>query len=245
MWLPSSAGSPTLQFFAVSAATSTASSYTERSTSMRVGALHDWPVLLKQCSAPRFTAFWISASANTMLGDLPPSSSATRLTVSAAAFCTATPARVEPVNDIMSISGWRDMASPTVGPSPLTRLNTPAGKPASSMISANSMALSGAISDGFSTTVQPAATAGTTFSVIWFIGQFHGVIRPHTPTGSWAICSVVILSLSGRSNSKFFTVRMKALMWPQPEAACACVASVIGAPISFEMVFAISAERFS
>ncbi len=116
-----------------------------------------------------------------MLGDLPPSSSATRLTVSAAAFCTATPARVEPVNDIMSMSGWRDMASPTEGPSPLTRLNTPAGKPASCMI--NSMALSGAISYGLRITVQPAATAGTTFRVIWFIGQFTGVISPHTPTG--------------------------------------------------------------
>ena len=42
-----------------------------------------------------------------MLGDFPPSSCATRLTVSAAARATAMPARVEPVNDTMSMSGMR------------------------------------------------------------------------------------------------------------------------------------------
>src|SRR3546814_16129122 len=120
---------------------------------MRVGALQDCPVLLKQCAALAATCFGRSASANTMFGDLPPSSRVTRLTVSAAALVTAVPARVEPVNDIMSMPGWRDIASPTVGPSPLTRLNTPLGKPTSSPISANSIADSGAISDGFSTTV--------------------------------------------------------------------------------------------
>src|SRR3546814_2339914 len=96
---------------------------------MRVGALQDCPVLLKQCAALAATCFGRSASANTMFGDLPPSSRVTRLTVSAAALVTAVPARVEPVNDIMSMPGWRDIASPTVGPSPLTRLNTPLGKP--------------------------------------------------------------------------------------------------------------------
>ena len=81
-----------------------------------------------------------------MLADLPPSSCATRLTVSAAAFATATPARVEPVNDIMSMPGCDDIAAPTVGPSPLTRLKTPAGTPASWSTSAISIAFSGAIS---------------------------------------------------------------------------------------------------
>jgi len=94
------------------------------------------------------------------------------------------PARVEPVNDIMSMSGWLDSAWPTPGPSPLTRLKTPFGTPASSRISAKMMASSGAISEGFSTIVQPAASAGPTLQVIWFSGQFHGVIRPTTPIGS-------------------------------------------------------------
>ena len=101
------------------------------------------------------------------LGDLPPSSCATRLTVGAAACATSTPARVEPVIEIMSTSGCAASAAPTSGPSPLTRLNTPAGTPASCITSANSSALSGDSSLGFRTTVQPAASAGPTFAVIW------------------------------------------------------------------------------
>jgi hypothetical protein len=69
------------------------------------------------------------------------------------------PARVDPVNDTMSICGWRAMASPTIGPVPMTRLNTPAGRPASLITSARMNASSGATSLGLSTTVQPAAIA--------------------------------------------------------------------------------------
>ena len=64
-------------------------------------------------------------------------------------------------------------------------LNTPGGKPASSMNSANSWAESGAISLGFRTMVQPATSAGPTLQAIWLIGQFHGVISTQTPIGSW------------------------------------------------------------
>ena len=53
-----------------------------------------------------------------MLADLPPSSWATRLTVVAAAWATRMPARVEPVNDIMSMPVWSDIASPTSAPVP-------------------------------------------------------------------------------------------------------------------------------
>src|SRR5215211_166213 len=81
-----------------------------------------------------------------MLADLPPSSCATRLTVSAASLATLTPAVVDPVNDTMSISGWAAIASPTVGPSPLTRLKTPAGIPASWTISANTDRLAADVS---------------------------------------------------------------------------------------------------
>ncbi len=52
------------------------------------------------------------------------------------------------------------------------------------MISLNRMLDIGATSDGFSTIVQPAASAAPTFSTTWFIGQFHGVISPATPAGS-------------------------------------------------------------
>ena len=48
----------------------------------------------------------------------------------------------------------------------------------------NRYALSGAISLGLSTMVQPAASAGATLQAIWLIGQFQGVIKAQTPTGS-------------------------------------------------------------
>ena len=49
-------------------------------------------------------------------GDLPPSSSATFLTVAAATSLTRRPARVDPVNETMSTSGCAAIASPTTGP---------------------------------------------------------------------------------------------------------------------------------
>ena len=112
------------------------------------------------------------------------SSSDTRFTVSAAAFVTAMPALVEPVNDIMSIPGGSPLHHQRRRHHRFTRLNTPAGKPVKSIVSAKTMADSGATSDGFSTTVQPAQMAGTTLRTTWFIGQFQGVISPQTPTGS-------------------------------------------------------------
>ena len=66
-----------------------------------------------------------------ILGDLPPNSCATRFTVGAAAAATAVPARVDPVKDTISTSGCDDIRAPTSGPVPFTRLNTPAGTPAS------------------------------------------------------------------------------------------------------------------
>ena len=136
------------------------------------------------CITPPVTALARSASSRMMFGDLPPSSWLTRLTVGAARLATSMPARVEPVNEIMSMSGCSLMAAPTSGPRPLTRLNTPLGTPASCRISAKISADDGVNSDGFRIMVQPAASAGATLQAIWFSGQFHGVIMPMTPTGS-------------------------------------------------------------
>jgi len=43
---------------------------------------------------------------------------------------------------------------------------------------------SGVCSAGFSTTVQPAASAGAGFHAAMSSGKFHGMIWPTTPTGS-------------------------------------------------------------
>ena len=58
------------------------------------------------------------------------------------------------------------------------------------MISVQICAENGAISEGLRIIVQPVASAGTTLHAIWLIGQFHGVMKAQTPTGSLAIIVV-------------------------------------------------------
>ena len=43
---------------------------------------------------------------------------------------------------------------------------------------------SGVISDGFITTVLPAASAGPSFQLVNISGKFHGTIWPTTPMGT-------------------------------------------------------------
>ena len=172
-----------------------------------------------------------------MHGDLPPSSCDTRLTVVAASRATAIPARVDPVKETMSTSGCAAIAAPTVGPSPLTRLNTPGGTPAASSTSAKMIAEKGATSDGFSTIVQPVASAGKTLVAIWLIGQFHGVMKPHTPIGSLTI----VVDPRGSSNLKSLSTAIAVCRCAIPVAACACCDSAAGAPISSVITAAMSA----
>ena len=133
---------------------------------MRVCAEQVWPLLSMQADTLPLTAAAKSASSKITLADLPPNSKATRLILCDANSPTRFPARVDPVKLTISTSGWLAKTSPTSGPVPFTKLKTPAGKPLSWMISAKIMALMGAISLGFKTTVHPAASAGATFKVI-------------------------------------------------------------------------------
>jgi hypothetical protein len=52
------------------------------------------------------------------------------------------------------------------------------------MRSAIRSGVSGASSDGFSTTVQPVASAGPIFQIDAAVDAFHGMMAPTTPTGS-------------------------------------------------------------
>src|ERR1700746_3318270 len=184
MVVPSPRGSPALVLSATAFAIAATSFIFDRGTIMRDGALQDCPELLNMCATPPATALLRSASSRMTFGDLPPSSWLMRFTVGAARLATSIPARVEPVKEIMSISGCSLMAAPTSGPRPLIRLNTPFGTPASCRISARISADVGVNSDGLRIMVQPAASAGATLQAIWFSGQFQGVIMPTTPTGS-------------------------------------------------------------
>jgi len=143
-------------------------------------------------SAPR-TAASMSASANTMLGDLPPSSSERRLSVPAASRMICLPTSVEPVKAILSTRGSRTSAMPTLPPGPVTTLNTPSGTPASWQISAKRSAVSGVWDAGLITIVLPAASAGAIFQDESRKGKFQGTMAPTTPTG-WRSVKVKALS---------------------------------------------------
>ena len=72
--------------------------------------------------------------------------------------------------------------SPTSTP-PVTTLSTPGGKSASCAAAPNSSASNGVKSEGFSTTVHPAARAGPTLSRLTKKGALNGVIAVTTPRG--------------------------------------------------------------
>src|SRR6218665_2953745 len=69
-----------------------------------------------------------SQSARTTSGDLPPSSSSTRVTLSAAARMTRCPVATEPVKVMWPMPGCATSAAPAAAPVPVTTLSTPAGR---------------------------------------------------------------------------------------------------------------------
>src|SRR4051794_23612587 len=81
----SSSGSPTRTASTASSKASMKRSMAPRSTRIRDRAQQSWPALPKTAEGADAAASSRSASANTMLADLPPSSSVTRLIVCAAA----------------------------------------------------------------------------------------------------------------------------------------------------------------
>src|SRR5258708_20297347 len=125
-------GSPVTTDSATRLAIASTSANFPAGTNMRVGALQDCPEFWNTWSTLFVTARSKSASSSSTLGDLPPSSWCTRLTEAAAFLATSVPARVDPVKHTMSTSRATDSAAPTLAPSPLIRLNTPAGNAASS-----------------------------------------------------------------------------------------------------------------
>ena len=76
---------------------------------------------------------------------------------------------------------------------PVITLNTPGGIPARRASSPSARAENGVCVAGFSTIVQPAASAGPALRVIIAAGKFHGVMAATTPTG-WRI---TMMRLSG------------------------------------------------
>jgi len=71
----------------------------------------------------------------------------------------------------------------TASLSPLTRLNTPSGKPASLSKRAHSIGAVGSFSDGFNTNVLPQAIAIGYIHIGTIAGKLNGVMPATTPSG--------------------------------------------------------------
>ncbi len=136
-------GSPTTTRSVAATNSSTTRSWTERSTRIRLRAQQSWPQLSNTAYGAAAANASRSASANTMLGLLPPSSRLTFFTVVEAARRICCPVAVSPVNAIFPIPGCDAIASPTTGPGPVTTFSTPGGSPASSASSPSRIAVSG------------------------------------------------------------------------------------------------------
>ena len=108
-----------------------------------------------------------------MNGALPPSSRESRFTVGAHCAIKSEPTFVDPVNDSLRTVGLPVSSAPMPGGRPVTTLITPAGMPARSARTPRASAVNGVRSEGFTTTVQPAASAGATLRVIIAAGKFH------------------------------------------------------------------------
>ena len=78
--------------------------------------MHVCPVAAKMPEIAPLTASSKIQSSNTMLGDLPPSSSETFLKVLAASSLTRAPVALPPVKATLATFGWVTSGSPTTGP---------------------------------------------------------------------------------------------------------------------------------
>ena len=128
-----------------------------------------------------------------MKGALPPSSSASFLTVPEHCFMSNLPTPVEPVKLSFLTIGLLVNSPPISTASPVIVLNIPGGTPARSANSQSANAEKGVSGAGLMTIGQPAANAGAAFLVIIAAGKFHGVIATVTPIG----CLITTIRLSG------------------------------------------------
>ncbi len=86
------------------------------------------------------------------------------------------PTSVLPVKVSLRIAGSsKNTLDTAAGSAVVSTWNTSAGPPASRHNSSSRSAVSGDCSAGFSTTVQPAASAGAALRVTIAAGKFHGV----------------------------------------------------------------------
>src|SRR5436309_3449535 len=140
--------------------------------------MHTWPLLRNFPVTATLAAASGSASGRTMDGACPPGARLSRLTWSAAARMSCLPTSVEPVKLILRTAGFSRNSSAISWAEPMTRLATPAGRPASIRHSNTWMRHSGVWLAGLQMMVQLAASAGAILRDWSVIGKFHGLMAP-------------------------------------------------------------------
>ena len=140
-----------------------------------------WPELLYPVRAHTRAAAAISASSQTIVAALPPSSSTRRLRPAARA--TASPVAALPVKLITATSSAAHSRAPTA-PSPCSSCTASAGIPASSSSSTTAAELAGACGGALTIVVFPAANDAPSLCASRFAGALKGVMARATPAGA-------------------------------------------------------------
>ena len=154
----------------------------ELSTYTRSKEQQTCPVLLREYSTASEAARSKSASANTIIGSLPPSSNTSLLRPFAHDVMISLPTAVLPVMATMSTLSFSTSQPPT-SPSPCTICRTLGGN-ADATASTVILPTRGVTSDGLTITTFPAAKAGRVRSKISSEGKFQGDMTTTTPRGS-------------------------------------------------------------
>jgi len=123
----------------------------------------------------------MSASAQTIVAALPPSSRTSRL--APAARATAAPVSGLPVKLITSTSRAPHSAAPT-SPPPCSSCTASAGIPASSSKATTAALVAGACGGALTSVVFPAANEAPSLCASRFAGALNGVIASATPAGA-------------------------------------------------------------
>src|SRR3954454_18944545 len=145
--------------------------------------MHTWPVAR---NAPTYSLpivpSSITESSSTSAGSLPPSSSSTRVRLSAHIAMIRLPAPTLPVKPTLRTRGSWTTTGPSTASCPETTLSTPGGSSAaiSSTVRPND---SGVVGGALTTTVLPATSACGSEAARIANGQLNGTMRLTTPSG--------------------------------------------------------------
>ena len=139
----------------------------------------------------------------TMAGFFPPISMISGRGTARAALSRISfnPTSFDPVKTMPSMPSLSISSCPTVEPGPVTKLNTPGGRPASTTISVSFAPSKGVSLAGLKTTVFPDASAPPAGPAASASGKLNGEMTAHTPYGR----STLRLSSPGPSVPIFST----------------------------------------